>query len=76
MNTNDYNEACLNILKDEEFYETVCDGPNPKYRISLDKIIDKLNVAIDFKLVDNFIKGYTIFWIWAITDCLIELFIF
>ena len=24
MNTNDYNEASLNILQDKEFYETVC----------------------------------------------------
>ena len=44
MNTNDYNEARLNILQDKEFYETVCDDPNPKYRISLDKIIDELKV--------------------------------
>ena len=44
MNTNDYNDACLNTLQDKEFYETLCDDPNPTYRKSLDKIIDELKV--------------------------------
>ena len=44
MNTNDYNEACLNTLQDKEFYETVSNDPNPIYRKTLDKIIDELKV--------------------------------
>ena len=42
MDINDYNDLCMEILNDKEYYEEVTSDPNPDYRQDLDSIIDEM----------------------------------
>ncbi len=43
MDTNDYNEACLETLNNKNYYEDVSEDPNPNYRRELDGIISEMS---------------------------------
>ena len=47
MDTNDYNEACLDTLSNKNYYEHVSEDPNSKYRSELDEIISEMS-SLDY----------------------------
>ena len=42
MDINDYNELCMKIRNDKEYYEEVTSDPNPDYRKNLDSMINEM----------------------------------
>ena len=45
MDSNKYNEACLQQLTDNEYYEEIEHDPNTEYRQVIDSTIDKMSAA-------------------------------
>ena len=45
MDSNKYNEACLQQLTDNEYYEEIEHDPNTEYRQVIDSTLDKMSAA-------------------------------
>jgi hypothetical protein len=59
MNTRDYEQACLNVLTNEEHYEELPNNPNPTYKATVQEEIESLknNDLISDLEYDNLSKG-------------------